>query len=117
MDFFKKYDLTQVINAAGTYTPLGVSRSAPAIGDHVAEALGNFLIIDELQDAASRSISAWTGAQAGAVTHCVASAITLSVAVAMAGSDDRYIAVLPDASQLSNKVVIPAGHAINYVTP
>lgn len=114
MDIHEKYGLTKIINGAGTFTPLGVSRSSPEIGQSVANALGEFFVIDELQEAASAVISRWSGAEAGAVIHCVSSAITLSIAAAMAGCDADKIAALPDTTGMANRVVLPAGHAVNY---
>jgi len=110
----ERYDLTRVINAAGTFTPLGVSRSSAQVGRTVAEALSEFFVMDELQEVAGAAIARMSGAQAGAVTHCVAAGITLSVAAAMAGSDPDRVAALPDTSGLPNRVVLPAGHAVDY---
>ncbi len=47
MSLHDRYGLTRVINAAGTFTPLGVSRSPAAVGNAVAEALSAFFVIDE----------------------------------------------------------------------
>lgn len=115
--FHDRYGLTRIINARGTFTPLGVSRSSVRVGDAVAEALQHYVVIDELQDAASEGIARHIGAEAGAVTHCVAAAITLSVAAAMAGTRPDDIARLPDATGLRNRVVLPAGHAVHYGHP
>lgn len=109
--------LRPVINAAGTFTPLGVSRSPPAVGDAVAQALQEFFVIDELQSLAGRALADWSGAQAGAVTHCVAAGITMSVAAAMAGDAPLAVAALPDSRGMPGKVVLPAGHAIDYGHP
>ena len=117
MTIHDKYELTPVINAAGSFTPLGVSRSSPAVGQATAEALSEFFIIDELQEAASRAIKRLWGAEAGAVTHCVAAGITVSVAAAVAGSAPERVAALPDTTGLPNRVVLPAGHAVNYGRP
>ena len=114
MGIHERYNLTNVINAAGTFTPLGVSRSPAIVGQTVAEALSEFFLIDELQDVASAAISQWTGAEAGAVTHCVAASITLAIAAAMAGNAPDRVAALPDTNDMPNRVVLPAGHAINY---
>lgn len=114
MQIHERYKLTRIINARGTYTPLGVSRSSEMIADRAADALGNFFLIDELQDEAGRVISRWSGAEAGAVSHCTSAGITLSVAAAMAGESPDKIAALPDTTGMLNRVVLPAGHAVNY---
>lgn len=117
MSIHERYGLTPVINASGTYTPLGVSRSSDSVGRAVADALGEFFVIDELQTVVSRTLARMTGAEAGAVTHCVAAGITLSVASAMTGRDPDRIAALPDTHGLPNRVVLPAGHAVDYGHP
>ncbi|HVL56304.1 MAG TPA: hypothetical protein VM491_07360 [Burkholderiaceae bacterium] len=117
MSLHERYRLTRVINAAGSYTPLGVSRSAAPVASAAAEALSEFFVIDELQRAASDAIARATGAESAAVTHCAAAAITLSVAATMTGADPDAIARLPDASGLPRRVVMPAGHAVDYGHP
>ena len=49
----ERFGLTRVINAAGTFTPVGVSRSSDAVARATAAALGDFFVIEELQAAAS----------------------------------------------------------------
>ena len=117
MDLHQRYGFTPVINARGTFTPLGVSRSSRQVGDAVAAALGGFFVIDELLAAVSREIAGVSGAEAATVTHCAAAGITLAVAAAMAGSDPERIAALPDASGMPDRVVLPAGHAVDYGHP
>jgi L-seryl-tRNA(Ser) seleniumtransferase len=117
MSIFERYGLTPVINAHGTFTPLGVSRSSSRVGTAVAEALASFFVVDELQEAASRAIAQATGAQAGAVTHCVAAGITLAIAAAMTRGAPECVAALPDTSGMPNRVVLPAGHAVDYGHP
>ena len=117
MTLHQKYNLTKIISAAGSFTPLGVSRSSPGVGQAAAEALSEFFVMDELQDAASTAIADWTGAEAASVTHCVAAGITLGVAAAMAGGEPDGVAVLPDTSGLPSRVVLPAGSAVNYGHP
>jgi L-seryl-tRNA(Ser) seleniumtransferase len=109
-----KYGLAAVVNAAGTFTALGVSRSSPEVSRAAGDALREFFVIDELQQAASEALARLTGAEAGAVTHCVSAAITLSVAAAMMGDAPDRVAALPDVGGAPNRVVLPAGHAVNY---
>ncbi len=89
MSVIQHYGLTRVINARGTFTPLGVSRSSAGVASAVAEALLEFYVLDELQATVSRLVATTTGAEAAAVTHCVCAAITLSVAASMAGERSR----------------------------
>ncbi len=114
MKIHEKYGLTKIINAAGTFTPYGVSRSSPYITRRVADALGEFWLIEELQQAASSILADWSGAEAGAVTHCTASAITISIAATMTGTDGKKIAQLPDTGDMPDRVILPASHAVFY---
>lgn len=76
MGLHERYGLTKVINTRGTFTPLRVSRSSAAVGAAVAEALGEFFVVDELQDLVGHVIARDTGAEIGCVTHCASAAIT-----------------------------------------
>ena len=114
MDLHEKYALTKILNARGTYTPLGVSRSSLEVGRSVSEALTQFFLIDELQAEISEVVARMTGAEAAAVVHCTSAGITVAVASAMTGNDPGKIASLPDTSDMPNCVVIPASHVVNY---
>lgn len=114
MDLHRHYRLTPVINAAGSFTPLGVSRSSARVAAAAAAALSQFFVIDELQDRASAALARATGAEAGAVVHCTAAGITLAVAAAMTGASPEKAAALPDTRGLASEVVIPAGHVVDY---
>ncbi|MFK4088303.1 aminotransferase class V-fold PLP-dependent enzyme [Kribbella sp. NPDC020789] len=114
MSIHDRYRLSAVINARGTYTPLGVSRSSDGVADAVAQALPEFFVMAELGDRASETIAQVTGAQAGAVVHCTAAGLTLAVAATMTGPDPRRIASLPDTTDMHNRVVMPACHVVDY---
>jgi uncharacterized pyridoxal phosphate-dependent enzyme len=117
MTLHDRYGLSRIINASGSFTPLGVSRSSARVGQAAGEALGQFFVIDELQDALSAAVSRFTGAEAGAAVHCVAAGITLSVAAVMTGLDQARITALPNTDGIPNRVVVPGGHAVNYGHP
>lgn len=109
--------LTPVINARGTFTPLGVSRSSPAVQRAVAEMLGRYVLIEELQALVSREVSSWTGAEAAWVTHCTSASLVLAVAAAMTGLDTQRIQQLPDTQGMKRRVLLPRGHAVDYGHP
>ena len=117
MALYEQYKLSKVINARGTFTPVGVSRSPAAVCQAVAHALSGFFIIDELQAVACRKISELTGAEAGTVVHCTSAGITLSIAATMTGTTPEKIAKLPDSTGLPHRVILPAGHSVNYGHP
>jgi uncharacterized pyridoxal phosphate-dependent enzyme len=114
MDFRQEHPFSTIINARGTFTPLGVSRSSSAVRAAVSDALSEFINLDEMQDVASRVLAVHCGAEAGTVVHCGAAAITLAVAATMTGTSPERIARLPDTQGMPNRVVLPAIHAVNY---
>jgi L-seryl-tRNA(Ser) seleniumtransferase len=114
MDLHRRYGLTTIVNAAGSFTPLGVSRSSPGVAAAAAAALSQFFLIEELQDRASAALARATGAEAGAVVHCAAAGITLAVAAAIAGTSAEAAAALPDTRGRAAEIVIAAGHVVDY---
>ena len=106
--------LRPVINAWGTATPWGVSRSDPAVAAAVGEMLQRHVQISELQDLVSERLAVWSGAPAGCVTHCAAAGITLAVAACMAGADAQRIAQLPDPGGMAHEVLLLRTHAVQY---
>ncbi len=106
--------LRRVINAWGTPTPFGVSRSDAAVAQAAADMLQRHVVMAELQARTGQALAAWSGAEAACVTHCSASAITLAVAACMSGLDGARIAQLPDVRGLPHRVLMLASHQVNY---
>jgi uncharacterized pyridoxal phosphate-dependent enzyme len=106
--------LRRVINAWGTATPFGVSRSGPEVAAAVAAILQRYVPMSDLQAQAGQAIARWSGAEAGCVTHSTAAAITLAVAGCMTGRDAGRIARLPDAQDMPSRVAMLAAHQVNY---
>ena len=113
-DIRRELGLRPIINVAGTMTVLGASIMAPQAVAAMAAIAGEFVEMDQLHAAASRVIARLTGAEAGFVTACCASAITLSVAGTMTG--DRLLAIerLPCTTGLRNEVLVQLGHMVGY---
>jgi L-seryl-tRNA(Ser) seleniumtransferase len=117
IDPFERYHLTRVINASGTMTALGASRTGDDAIAAMTAILPCFVGMDQLQARASMAIAEATGAEAGCVTACAAAGMALSVAAAMTGSDLARIERLPDTTGLRAEVVIGAGHLVHYGAP
>lgn len=113
-DPFQRWNLTPVINAAGTMTSIGASRVHPEIARLVTGLLGSFVQMDQLQTRASAVIAAATGADAGCVTGCSAAAITQTVGAAITGLDLAAIEALPATGERECRVAVQAGHLIHY---
>lgn len=106
--------LKRVINAWGTPTPYGVSRSDPAVAGAVALMLQRHVVMADLQALAGRELAAWSGAESACVTHCSAAAITLAMAACMAGTDAARVAQLPDSTGMPKRVLLLAVHQVHY---
>ena len=90
-DIRRELGLRSIINAAGTMTVLGASIMVPQAVAAMAAIAGEFVELEQLHQAASVVVAQATGAEAGFVTACCASAITLSVAGTMTG--ERLLAI------------------------
>ncbi|MFI5444705.1 hypothetical protein [Polaromonas sp. UC242_47] len=106
--------LKRVINAWGTPTPYGVSRSDAAVADAVAQMLQRHVVVADLQALVGRELAAWSGAESACVTHCGAAAVTLAVAACMAGADAGRVAQLPDSTDMRRRVVMLAAQQVHY---
>lgn len=113
-DIRRELGLRPIINASGTMTVLGASIMVPEAVAAMSAIATEFVEMDQLHRAASRVIARATGAEAGFVTACCASAITLSVAGAMTG--ERLLAVehLPARDGLRHEVPVLLGHLVGY---
>lgn len=113
-DIRKELGLRPIINVSGTMTVLGASIMVPQAVAAMAAVAGEFVEMDQLHAAAGRTIARLTGAEAGFVTACCASAITLSVAGCMTGERLLAIERLPCTAGLRNEVLVQLGHMVGY---
>lgn len=113
----EEFGLRRVINARGTYTPLGVSRSPEPVIKATAESFRHFFDMEQLADLAGHEIARITGAEWGCITHCTAASITLSCAALMTGNQEIHISQLPDTTGMPSQIVIQGGHLVNYGHP
>lgn len=116
-ELHRKYELTPVINLSGPLTVYGTSVSSEGVIAAAAEGLRHHWNMDELFQRAGERIAEWSGAEAGVLTACSASGITLSVAACMTGDDPSRIGRLPDPTGMPHEVVLQKGHAVNFGAP
>lgn len=110
--------LRPVINVSGTMTALGASIIVPEAIRAMAEIAPQWVEMDDLQRKASAVIARLTAGEAGFVTACCASGITLAIAGAMTGPRLLAIERLPDDTEgLKTEVVIQMGHMVSYGAP
>ena len=107
-----------IINVSGTMTTLGASIIVPEAISAMAEIASQWVEMDDLQRAASTVIARLTGGEAGFITACCASGITMAIAGTMTGTNLLAIERLPDNTEgLKSEVVIQLGHIVNYGAP
>ncbi|WP_192182121.1 aminotransferase class V-fold PLP-dependent enzyme [Mesorhizobium amorphae] len=110
--------LRPIINVSGTMTTLGASIIVPEAIAAMAEIASQWVEMDDLQRTASTVIARLTGGEAGFITACCASGITMAIAGAMTGTSLLAIERLPDDTEgLKSEVVIQLGHIVNYGAP
>jgi L-seryl-tRNA(Ser) seleniumtransferase len=95
-------------------TALGASSVSAEVIAAATSILPRFVLMTELQAAASRAIAEATGAEAGCITASVASGISVAVAACMTGVELSRIEQLPDTRGLRNEVLLQKGHDVNF---
>ncbi|KRB21156.1 MULTISPECIES: aminotransferase class V-fold PLP-dependent enzyme [Mesorhizobium] len=114
----ERLGLRPIINVSGTMTALGASIIVPEAIRAMAEMASQWVEMDDLQRAASTVVARLTGGEAGFITACCASGITMAIAGAMTGTNLLAIERLPDdTGDLKSEVVIQLGHIVNYGAP
>ena len=109
----ERYDLRPIVNAAGNYTALGGSISAPEVVEAMARAAAEWVSVPDLQRLVAEEIGGLLGFTAGSgsavqVTAGAGAANMLAAAAAIAGGDRRLMAALPDCGGHPNEIVFPA---------
>lgn len=113
-DVLSRLGLKSVVNAAGPMTFLGASAVNQDAIDAAVAILPLNVEMPELHRAASRAIAGATGSEAGCVTACAASGITIAVAASITGDDLGRIERLPDTEGLKDEVVLMKGHNCHF---
>ncbi len=114
----ERLGLRPIINVSGTMTALGASIIVPEAIAAMSEIASQWVEMDDLQRAASTVVARLTGGEAGFITACCASGISMAVAGAMTGTNLLAIERLPDDTEgLKSEVVIQLGHIVNYGAP
>ena len=117
MDPYAELGVSRVINASGMMTALGGSTITAHVGQAMAHAGQQQVVIEELQRRAGAEIARLLGAEAAMVTTGAASGIALMVAALVAGSDMTRVEALPDPGDAPHEIIIQAGHVVNFGAP
>ena len=103
-----------LINARGTVTIVGASRTLPEVKRAMEEAARDYVQLDELMEGVSRRLAELTGAEWGIVTCGASAALTAATVACIAGGDPDKLAQLPDLKGLKDEVIIPTDSRTAY---
>ena len=103
-----------IINATGTTTLYGGTKTRPEVIDEMARSARVMVNLDDLNRAAGKVIAEVTGAEAGLVTNGAAAGLVLQAAACLAGSDPVKMAQLPDTNGMKNEFIIQRCHRFPY---
>ncbi|HJM89423.1 MAG TPA: aminotransferase class V-fold PLP-dependent enzyme [Dehalococcoidia bacterium] len=117
MDIYERVGVPPVINAAGKLTALGGSAQHEEVAAAQFSAARGHVDLSTLRQRAGELAAQATGAEAASITTGAAAGIVVSVAAVIAGTDPRLIALLPESEGQRNRILIQAGHWVNFGAP
>lgn len=113
-DIYTRLGARPVINASGNTTIWGGSTPSPAVQRAMDEASGYWVEMEELLARSGEVIAEALGVEAAYPTSGCFSALVLSSAALMTGSDPDKMAQLPDTTGLKNEFVFQEAQSYGY---
>ncbi len=104
---YDRLGVKTLINARGTVTIVGASRTLPEVKQAMEAAARDYVQIDELMESVGRRLAELTGAEWGIVTSGASAALTVAAAGCIAGGDPDRMVQLPDLTGLKDEVIMP----------
>ena len=104
---YDRLGVKTLINARGTVTIVGASRTLPVVKQAMEAAARDYVQIDELMEGVGRRLAELTGAEWGIVTSGASAALTVAAAGCIAGGDPDRMVQLPDLTGLKDEVIMP----------
>lgn len=114
-NLFRELGIRTFINAAGTYTHMSGTIMYDEVVETITASVGEFAMIDEVQDRVGERIAAMCHAEAATVTAGCWSAAVLGTAGVLTGSDPKKIAQLPDITGMRSEIIVQKAHNFGYV--
>ena len=111
---YRRFGARPIINAAGTVTRLGGSRTRPEALAAMSEATNYMVDMQELNLRAGEVIAQVTGAEAGFVCNGAASGLLLQATAVIAGTNPAIAQQLPHPVGVPNEIVIQTAHRFPY---
>ena len=113
-EVYRRLGVRPIINATGTVTKFGNSKTTPAVIEAMRLAAESFVNLDELNAKAGEIVARITGSEAGFVCNGSASGLILQAAAVIAGNDPAKMQRLPDTEGMKNQIVIQTAHRFPY---
>ena len=111
---YQRLGVDPIINAAGSVTKYGGTRTRPEVLEVMAGAARIMVNVDELNRKAGEEIARLTGAEAGFVCSGAAGGLVLQAAACIAGQDPVKMRQLPDTTGMKNEIIIQNMHRFPY---
>ena len=111
---YQRLGVAPIINAAGSITRLGGTRTRPETLELMEKAARVMVNIDDLNRAAGREVALLVGAEAGLVCSGAAGGLLLQAAACITGDDPVKMRQLPDTDGLRNEIIIHTMHRFPY---
>ena len=111
---YRNLGVTPIINASGSVTRLGGSRTRPEVLEQMAGTARIMVNIDELNRKAGEEIARLVGSEAAMVSSGAAGGLLLQAAACIAGNDPIKMQRLPDTEGMKNEIIIQTMHRFPY---
>ena len=111
---YQRIGVSPIINAAGSITRLGGTRTRPETLALMEQAARVMVNIEDLNRAAGREVARLVGAEAGFVCSGAAGGLLLQAAACIAGNDPVKMRQLPNTDGLKNEIIIHTMHRFPY---
>jgi L-seryl-tRNA(Ser) seleniumtransferase/D-glucosaminate-6-phosphate ammonia-lyase len=113
-NIYRSFGIDNVINAAGKMTALGGTAQSDAVAQAQADAARGHVDLEALRRRAGELVARHTGADAASITSGAAAGIAIAVAACITGTQLDRVLRIPDADGLARRVLLQAGHDINF---
>ena len=111
---YQRLGVNPVINAAGSVTKYGGTRTRPEVLQVMTGAARIMVNVEELNRKAGEEIARLTGAEAGFVCSGAAGGLVLQAAACIAGKDPVKMRQLPDTTGMKDEFIIQNMHRFPY---
>ena len=112
---YRNLGVTPIINASGSVTRLGGSRTRPEVLAQMAGTARVMVNIDELNRKAGAEIARLVGSEAAMVSSGAAGGLLLQAAACIAGNDPvNRMQHLPDTEGMKNEIIMQTMHRFPY---